>query len=396
MLTTEKRKLLRPDAFPAVVVALVSLLAISGSGKAVGGTSPSQCCLCHQGVCEDVASKRYVHAPVLEQQCAVCHIADSHGGKQKREKGNQEKVRWLAKDFQADTVHWFNLPAELEGREIVVRADAGGREVLRAELNMPALAATAELPVPAGPPQITALRVLEVRQGVFLTARIAWKTDRIADSAAYYGEKDLNGRSPVETRLATDHEVVLSGLLPGRNYKFTAVSQDVFGNRAVSPEMTFSTRSLFSSPAAPQNAVSGKNQVSADYFRKGNQFLVQIRSQAPVAMMVGVAGGGSFAGQRGESAGGAGLPPEHLPLTDFHYLTVTTCYSCHPQAKGVLSHPVDVLPKRGMRIGREYRIQEDGRISCMSCHVPHASDNEYRLVKGSKKQLCVGCHNNMG
>ena len=88
----------------------------------------------------------------------------------------------------------------------------------------------------------------------------------------------------------------------------------------------------------------------------------------------------------------AQLPVDHLKLTDKFTINTFTCRNCHLGIKEELSHPVNVYPKPGMIIPQEYPTLADGRILCMSCHAKHASDNEYRLLKSSKKALCTGCH----
>ncbi|MBW2186551.1 MAG: cytochrome c3 family protein, partial [Deltaproteobacteria bacterium] len=48
----------------------------------------------------------------------------------------------------------------------------------------------------------------------------------------------------------------------------------------------------------------------------------------------------------------------------------------------------------GMIIPPEYPLLENGRMTCMTCHQPHSSNNEARLLKEGKKELCTGCHTN--
>jgi predicted CXXCH cytochrome family protein len=190
----------------------------------------------------------------------------------------------------------------------------------------------------------------------------------------------------------TEHEVLIADLKPGKTYRFAAASRDLFGNRLVSPPQTFSTRVPFSAPApAP---VPEKVRVAARYFRTADQLLLRFSANQPVGIRLQAFGNPAAAGADGGRKA-AVLPEGHPALAAPRFLNLDVCVSCHPGSRGSKSHPVDIFPKKGMHIDANiYRLLENGRISCMSCHVPHAADSEYRLVRAGKKALCLGCHGN--
>ncbi|MBN2808322.1 MAG: cytochrome c3 family protein [Deltaproteobacteria bacterium] len=72
--------------------------------------------------------------------------------------------------------------------------------------------------------------------------------------------------------------------------------------------------------------------------------------------------------------------------------TIGNCLSCHREVRREMSHPVDVYPAPGMRVPKEYPLLANGKMSCISCHVRHAGDNLYRLVRAQGRQFCQGCH----
>ena len=55
------------------------------------------------------------------------------------------------------------------------------------------------------------------------------------------------------------------------------------------------------------------------------------------------------------------------------------CYKCHPNIRAQFllptHHPVN-----------------EGRVSCIDCHDPHGSPNEYLLKEATVKEVCVNCH----
>lgn len=374
----------------------IGLIFSSESGAASGSVTPDQCCRCHTAVCEQTTGKRYVHAPVLENHCAVCHVKGDMPTVVQQGDGKEDVVEidWFAKDCQEDHEHWFELPSSLASTTVSLMAKVNGRVVLEQDVDLPALQHAERFPLSQDGPKIFDLSVVEIKKGVFLSSRIAWKTDRITDAQVFYGEGNLGATSAVDTRWSKDHEITLTGLDAGRKYTFVAVSHDIYDNKAMSAKMTFSTDSFYSAPVRPNMGVQGQVGIQANFYQEKERLFAHFASSHPVSMRLGLQGDQPLG--RAATGSEANLPQEHLELTDPHSLTITVCVGCHPQATGVHSHPVNIRPKAGMNIPPDYSTMADGRLSCMSCHQAHSSDNEYRLTKAKRKDLCLGCHRNFG
>lgn len=376
----------------ALVVA-VCLVLLRPGVEAAGVVPTDSCCRCHGAVCADSANKRYVHAPVLENMCAVCHLRGS-GQAKVEEKESTEAVEWFVRDNQEDDEHWFELPSTLAGTPLALLATADGGTVLSQEITLPPLEQAESFPARQGGAAISDLRVVEVKKGVFLSARIAWKTDTITDAQVFYGEGNLEASTFLDDRWDTEHEITIAGLDAHRRYTFIAVSHDIFGNKVVSPQMVLATDDFYDhAPDRPSLQSQGDLEMRSRFYQDQGRFFARFASSRPVALRLGRNGRQAAVGSTGQ---GGQLPLAHPELTDVYSLTITVCVSCHPDAKGPLSHPVDVLPKAGMHIPPDYAIMPDGRLSCMSCHQAHASDHEYRLTRARRKDLCLGCHRNFG
>lgn len=391
---------LRPFALVLVVGVLCAAFFWAGHGEGIAGGAigPEQCCACHREVCEDTASKRYVHAPVREKQCALCHIATTGADRIPVAKKEESKVRWLPGSYpRQEMEYWFSVPPALAGKKIILQADGQGKKTLQMEVQLPNFLEAEQLAAVSKPPEITELNVEEIKQGVFLTARVTWKTDRVTDSTVLYGENEATRKNIVDPWLSKDHEVLLTDLQPRKTYTFSVAARDIFGNQKVSPPKTFSTHAFFSKPSIEKAKTTEKVTVSGKYFRVDNRLFARFVANQPTSMRLGTLDELSQVSTQNPTSQAGKLPPNHLPLTDSHFLNTGVCYTCHPQIKGVSSHPVNVKPKRGMIIDRDvYKLSDDGSLTCMSCHVHHASDNEGRVVKSDKKKLCLGCHKNFG
>ncbi len=382
---------------PLLVIAALLGLFFSAEQSEAGDTiMPAQCCRCHGDVCQQSDTKLYVHAPFLENNCAVCHV---RGGLSSAEpavvaEDFPDEVSWFARACQENKEHWFELPSSLAGTTIALLATAGSGKILAQEVALPALDQLPPLPGPPGEGKISDLHLVEVKKGVFVSARIAWKTNRLANAQLFFGKEELSSTTAVDHCWATDHEITLAGLAANREYKFVAVSRDIAGNEVSSPAMTLSTRNFFARAARQPAAAPDNVALQAAFYQQEGRFFAHFAGNQPVTMRLGQSA------QQALRTMGDGMaaktPADHLALTDSRSLTITVCVGCHPQSHGVRSHPVDIAPKAGMVIPPDYQTLADGRLSCMSCHQAHASEHEYRLTRASRKELCLGCHRNFG
>ena len=75
------------------------------------------------------------------------------------------------------------------------------------------------------------------------------------------------------------------------------------------------------------------------------------------------------------------------------------CVECHAKESLGRSHPVNVRPEekyRKMKVPADLRLDDDGRIMCLTCHAAHGSNEPYFLRRSSPDRgfeaLCDACH----
>jgi predicted CXXCH cytochrome family protein len=75
------------------------------------------------------------------------------------------------------------------------------------------------------------------------------------------------------------------------------------------------------------------------------------------------------------------------------------CLGCHPKESMGRSHPLNVRPEekyRKMKVPADLRLDDDGRIMCLTCHTAHGSDVSFFLRRSSPDRgfevLCEACH----
>jgi len=77
----------------------------------------------------------------------------------------------------------------------------------------------------------------------------------------------------------------------------------------------------------------------------------------------------------------------------------TVCFECHTKGGMGRSHPVNVRPEekyRKMKVPADLRLDDDGRIMCLTCHTAHGQYVSYFLRRSSPDRgfevLCEACH----
>jgi len=382
------------------ILFLVGLLLVTGSPPREVWASDKSCDACHRQVVDRGMGKRYVHMPFMKKQCAACHVtgqAVSVPTRQEIATAHEpppQKIKWLRDVQGVSAQHWVLLSPEGLGKKLVYKAGDGSNRTDILELSLPALASLPVMENDGRAPAITDVRVSDVRRGISTTATITWTTDEFSDSLVGYGLSAPDSTKS-DGRLTRDHEVLLTGLEKNRTYRFQVASQDVFGNLIRSDLLEFSTNSTFiqESPRHERNsASSGPVAVTPRLYRRGDRYLAVFEANQPVSLALGIP---EEAPERVVATAMAAPGEEsrsHPVLKSERDTNLHACDSCHAYLKQGYSHPVNVFPKAGMVIPKEYSLLPDGRISCMTCHVPHGGDFEYRLVKSGKKDLCLGCH----
>lgn len=374
----------------SVILILLATSCLS-PGLGMGGVSSptaDTCIACHEDVWRDIQNKKYIHKPVREKDCKYCHAATPGNVDSKRE-AYLNKVTWVARSISQSREHWLEIDGVKRGGTLLVESRSPGGFSAR-EFPLPALDELEELPVT----DLKAIgnrniRLLEVTTGVFVSVTIGWETDRPTNSQVFYGMERLDQRSNLDTQYTTRHAVTLTGVKLGRSYKYKVVSVDVAGNRSESGVQTMVAEVV---PVKRDEVVGGvalkEPVVSVRYYRKGNKCIVVVGSEDMVSVVLGLLPK-KYDDDEPENATKV---IRHLPLNSPEVTNIGVCYGCHVEYKKILTHPINVYPKRGMIIPPEYATLPDGRISCMSCHVTHASNVEFRLVKADRRDLCRGCH----
>lgn len=307
------------------------------------------------------------------------------------------KIRWLSVAQNSSQNHTLLFNTKSVGANLFIDAKTPGKSTLRRPLTIPRPETLPKRENDHTPPRISDI-ITKVKQDILINASITWQTNETAKGAVTFGTNGLSQTIENANSLVTNHEIILPGLKSNTTYHGTISCQDVFGNRATSQPFTLSTAQIsqFTGQAPGNNSSDNESiTITCNFFKISEEnVLLELHANQPVSIAAGTADEKPAEPRvvAGELNQTDEIRTEHAPLAQKKFTTLTSCAGCHEGYNQKKSHPVNILPGNKTSIPRDYPTLPDGRISCMTCHTNHAANREYRLIKSSRKELCLGCH----
>lgn len=343
----------------------------------------------------------YIHRPFSSKKCFTCHIKEQGsrssrtGANSSRSKG--PRITWLQKHYEPATTHFFLVPEKkLNGKLIVQFKDSNGKPKI-SSIPLPPLAKLPPLEDDGQQPTIENILFHGVKRGILYSATISWETDKAASSQIQYGIGSPKHKSSVDHQFKTSHLITISPVIPGKHYSYFVISEDVYGNKSQSQVLSFSTkkgeRKAAIAEPTPAPMETDIPIVLTQQFRTvGTKYFLTITASQVTHMKIGRSGKPSLVLANPGNKGTSKTKTPHIPLRDTRATNITTCLNCHTEYQTENSHPINCGPKPGMIFPTDYPVLKNGKMHCMTCHDTHASNNEARIRRPTKQQLCVGCH----
>ena len=421
MLFRPEKKVRNWLVLSSLFLLLCSLLVeVRGSYEEPG--SASGCLECHEDAFDEDLARGLIHQPCQEKRCIVCHCSESaettlDGNAQGQSAGTvlpvpetrteEHELTVIDVHLHSNSSHSFVFSDE-EVEDVLLVELWQGKELQKVEkVALLPLAQLPRLVDDKRPPRLSDIRVEKVERGLSSSAVISWKTDEPATTEIRYGLEKLNRNSFPHGCLPRTHRVTLSSLKTNRQYQFSVVSNDFFGNQAVSDCLSLSTKKIDDAVSGPgSDLLSGKRDCSIigkKFFNVDGRYLVLLELSQRLSVSIGVDDFRELVKRLPEVFMSPPPAPENLVLgedeeSEHRYLlgevetTIDNCFTCHKGIRKEMSHPINVLPTPGMQVPEEYPLLSNGKMSCMTCHVRHAGDHLFRLVQDQGKQFCEGCH----
>jgi len=389
--------------FLLIALALLPSLAAADSGT----TEDEKCITCHESKYNEALNNIYVHSPFLGKKCVTCHIEDHSSplsnSRQSTRHDNKPKITWLQKHYEPARTHFFLIPSAKVDDTLFVQTAGNDLQPKVTSISLPPLQQLPQLANDGQPPKIFDIKFLGVKRGILYTATISWKTDEPSDAQIHYGVGTFTQKTRLDPQLKSIHTIDISPVIPGKTYNYTLISKDMHGNRMISQPLTFSTEKVdpmvLSRNTTLSRHPSSPEDLSHQLLAVEDQYFITITANWPTYINIGrhrelrpqiTLPANDLPAVNEKQA----VPVKHVIMRSSYDTNITSCLHCHKDYQASSSHPINVLPKPGMIFPDDYPVLDDGKMHCMTCHATHASNNEARIRRPTKQELCIGCHKN--
>lgn len=346
--------------------------------NATASKKTSQPCKnCHQNIYNLAMSSPSQHSVAIDN-CVACHTSKNKNSANYVRGENSRKI--ISHTYKGEGL--FPLGELQNGKKYhieIVTIDGNGKKsepekfLIKPEtLNTEAISPLKE---------IVDVKVVELKQGIFMKASIFWRTKTAATSEIEYGlTKKFEHSLSDNGNLTTEHRVSLTGLQGDNKYYFRAVSKDIYGNEVKSKTHKLDTSKLFSkkeSKTARGDDLPALSNARIFKLEKGYVYSsISLNQLSTVRVTI--------------SEKSDAVEDRKHSFPSARYSSITVCIECHNQGA---SHPVNVrAKKKGIIIPDILPTIEKGLMTCVTCHNPHGSKNEYLARFKFNRDLCIKCH----
>lgn len=336
----------------------------------------SGCVGCHLETFMDMNKKKFVH-PGAKRDCKRCHIKQLKTGTEKEiPMGVYARDNFVFLDLNDNASYSLRVRVK----------DMAGKEAVSSEVRFVPATVSKTIYNDNRPPEISDLKVAEIKAGIFYSATLVWNTDEYSTSTLEYGLPGTPGTQiSNEAQYVTDHRMTVGGLLPGKVYVFRAIARDPFGTSSTSGDLKVEVKNAFLAKTDDSGAWPTVRSVRV--VKIGKRTALTWKSNKETIAFLSL-------GEVMEDDGGSTGGPHSPGFVEFQYRGIHACLSegCH---KGKIhrkwSHPTGRLFWTKAKVPVDLPIFEGNVMLCVTCHTPHSGDHKYRLRKAETK-LCNSCH----
>jgi len=338
------------------------------------------CQACHMDMFKVVDDFAFKHSET--KQCSMCHIK---GALNAGERDKNIQVNYPSRE----NILFISTNAYSEYSATVTVMDDTGLEASSDKLEF-VVREMKEIVGEDQEPEIFDLKVREVKRGVFLEAIITWRTDEPALSVVEFGMKDsyefiVNGSN----HYVTDHRVSIDRFKTGKKYNLRAVSEDVFGNVAVSESIKVKIDKPFmvepDQGEMPDEIILGNFDVMKVGGKIALRWSSDIRTMASIHLVEKV---------EDDADDKVVLHDKHAPgLRSEMETGMVSCQECHSRDLHMRAmHPFGVVDwNKGATKSKDLPLGRGTEIMCSTCHESHGSNHGF-MLRLSEGDLCSACH----
>ena len=368
--------------------------------------SDGQCLKCHEDIRTAAMEKIVIHQPISQNQCQVCHISPQVNNiiteqieqdQWSPTPDNNKWMEWLAESFTENSHQVALLPANVCDTELTIKLWYQDRQKQQSTIRCPDFNAIPTKLSPLPKPTISQLHLNNYNDKLLSRATLSWTTDVPCRCQLIYNFDNHQYVKKEDDFYTLNHNQEIRNFNPDAT-TISLQCDDTFQQRTETNPAPLKTLTLKTDhPKDLQSPNAAR--YSTEFAQIANFIEFSITTNQPATISIGRIEQKKELQPTAQSTTESyqllsAEAKEHPQLASKKQVNTTICFECHRSTVEVSSHPINVVAPPGMIIPIEYPLLSGGKLSCMTCHSSHSSNNEARLIKAGKKELCTGCHTN--
>jgi len=362
------------------------------------------CLNCHQKVYEEIIKSSYKHPDSIQRDCVGCHISKKSSFSDVNISENTKTMRVNLRNYDEEHIAILNnLSKDSVYQAKIILIDKDGRKNKSEILKFTPSSISEFWVNDKTPPVISNIKVNRIDISVLTSGEIEWETDEMSDSKAEYGttgDGDYRYYS-ISDAYTRKHIIKLNNLENKKKYHFRVTSSDLFGNKNVSDDYTFDVSKPFNfkktSDIKKDNNKPDFRIVKVMKLKPEEILREKDSSMSSVAIYFATSSEVisvveyTIVNKPDNIKRAISNEEIHgkMILKNRKEVGIDTCKRCHRQGA---SHPVGMPSRGNIKIPDNLPTLEGKVITCITCHMPHGSKEQYLARIDFKRDICVLCH----
>jgi len=347
------------------------------------------CLSCHSNWYNEKIDESSIHGPFLQGKCDVCHSKTDMNDLSNQ---NNNDYNWILSKYIFSGITLIPFSKDKNLLIKLVNEDQEINKIFHLKVNKVQVSSIDfALPI-----VISNFHVISVTSDYMLHAKIAWQTNVPTKCSVYYGTSNNDKNIITEYLYSTNHILEIDGLKKNAHYYIYIVATSPLNEKLTSSTISFDTSSNFDDSAALTNNpdITNDKEIDAKLVDIGGKNYIEIASPVKAYLRVAVDDSYDFSIKNVASKvdiSDSHIKPTHLCSTEMYELGYQKCLRCHRLSQyDHNSHPINITLPSCMHPPKEL-ILARGKIVCITCHYPHASNYPHQL-RMKETTLCGCCH----
>ncbi len=345
------------------------------------------CLSCHNSWYNEKIDEASIHAPFLHGNCNVCHSKSDMENSSDQDQQISD-YNWILSKYIPSGMTLIPLSQNKNLLLKLTNEDKDINKTIHLKVtNFEQLSNNIDFSLPV---VITNFHVVSITTDYMVHAKIVWNTNIPTKCSIYYGISKNDKNISNEYLYSTNHILEIDGLKKNTQYYLYIVAESPINEKITSSTISFNTSANFDNSSLIEN--SNVNQkLDVKIINILDKRYIEITSPTQLYLKIALDNSNLSNGVTGINIADTSIKPTHLCSSEIYELGYKKCLDCHNSSQyDHNSHPINIMLPPNMHPPKKL-ILVNGKITCITCHCPHASNYPHQL-RMKETTLCGCCH----